>query len=103
LKFVRDGEETSINLNPQVSTNDTAGALAAASGSLGITSTTSWACRLELENGALVQVLPDWKMAELPVHAYLPMGRTTRMAARAFVDFLSTVLASDPQHFGVQK
>jgi DNA-binding transcriptional LysR family regulator len=99
-KFFRDGEETSINLHPQVSTNDTAGALAAASGGLGITSTTSWASRLELESGALIQVLPDWKMAELPVHAYFPMGRTTRMAARAFVDFLSTVLSSDPRHFG---
>lgn len=99
-KFFRDGEETSVNLHPQVSTNDTAGALAAASGGLGITSTTSWASRLELESGALIQVLPDWKMAELPVHAYFPMGRTTRMAARAFVDFLSTVLSSDPRHFG---
>jgi DNA-binding transcriptional LysR family regulator len=85
------------------STNDTAGALAAAVGGLGIASTTSWACRMEIESGALVSVLPDWKMAELPVHAYFPMGRTTRMAARAFVDFLSTVLASDPQHFGPLK
>jgi DNA-binding transcriptional LysR family regulator len=102
-KFARDGEEISINLNPMVSTNDTAGALAAATGSLGIASTTSWACRMEIESGALVSVLPDWKMAELPVHAYFPMGRTTRMAARAFVDFLSTMLDSDPRHFDTHR
>ncbi|WP_397453771.1 LysR family transcriptional regulator [Pseudomonas sp. NA-150] len=93
-QFERDGKVCSITLNPQVSTNDTAGALAAATGGLGLTSTTSWACRLELENGALVQVLPDWTMAELPVYAYFPMGRTTRLAARAFADFLATALGS---------
>ncbi|WP_448107539.1 LysR substrate-binding domain-containing protein [Pseudomonas azerbaijanoccidentalis] len=95
----RDGQMASINLSPQFSTNDTAGALAAAAGGLGIVSTTSWACRLELENGSLVQLLPQWKMAELPVHAYFPMGRTTRLAARAFAEFLASELASDPRHF----
>ncbi|WP_338581213.1 LysR family transcriptional regulator [Pseudomonas sp. MAG733B] len=94
-----DGQMASVNLSPQFSTNDTAGALAAAAGGLGIVSTTSWACRLELENGSLVQLLPQWKMAELPVHAYFPMGRTTRLAARAFADFLASELASDPRHF----
>jgi DNA-binding transcriptional LysR family regulator len=98
-QFERDGKKSSINLNPQISVNDTAGALAAATGGLGITSTTSWACRLELESGALMQVLPEWKMAELPVHAYFPMGRATRIAARGFVDFLASMLASDPRHF----
>ncbi|MEB0042573.1 MULTISPECIES: LysR family transcriptional regulator [unclassified Pseudomonas] len=98
-QFERDGKVSSITLNPQVSINDTAGALAAATGGLGITSTTSWACALELESGALVHLFPEWKMAELPVHAYFPMGRTTRLAARAFADFLATTLASDTRHF----
>lgn len=39
---------------------------------------------------------PDWKMAELPVHAYFPMGRTTRMAGRAFVDFIAAELKKEP-------
>jgi len=95
-QFERDGSTASIDLSPQVSTNDTAGALAAASGALGIVSTTSWACRLELESGTLVQLLPDWEMADLPVHAYFPMGRTTRLAARAFAEFLALELASPP-------
>jgi DNA-binding transcriptional LysR family regulator len=98
-RFERDDEIASVNLNPQVSTNNTAGALACAAGGLGITSTTSWACKLELESGALVQVLPEWKMAELPVHAYFPMGRATRMAARVFVDFIAEVLRDEPRHF----
>jgi DNA-binding transcriptional LysR family regulator len=96
-QFRRDGKQTSISLNPQFSTNDTAGALAAATAGLGITSTTSWACAQELESGALVQLLPEWSMAELPVHAYFPMGRATRMAARVLVDYLTQVLSSE-QH-----
>ncbi|AWY38536.1 LysR family transcriptional regulator [Pseudomonas putida] len=90
----RDGNTQSLDLKPQLIINDTAGALAAAAGGLGIVSTTSWACRLELENGSLVQLLPQWKMADLPVHAYFPMGRSTRMAARAFADFLAQELAT---------
>jgi DNA-binding transcriptional LysR family regulator len=93
-QFERNGKKSSIDLNPMVSINDTEGALAAAIGGLGMISTTSWACKRELERGTLVQVLPEWKMAELPVHAYFPMGRTTRMAARVFVDFLATLLGS---------
>jgi DNA-binding transcriptional LysR family regulator len=95
-QFERDGETVSVELQPQVSTNDTAGAIAAASGGLGITSTTSWACQLELENGALIRLLPEWKTARLPVHAYFPMGRATRMAARAFVDFIAADLLDNP-------
>jgi DNA-binding transcriptional LysR family regulator len=90
----RDGKTESLDLSPQLSINDTAGALAAAAGGLGIVSTTSWACRLELHNGSLVQLLPQWKMADLPVHAYFPMGRTTRLAARAFADFLALELGT---------
>jgi len=95
-QFERDGNSVCVDVHPQISTNDTAGALAAAAGGLGITSTTSWACALEVASGALVQLLPEWKMAELPVHAYFPLGRTTRMAARAFADFLANTLSSGP-------
>lgn len=98
-QFERDGQTVSIDLGPQLTINDTAGALAAASGGLGVVSTTSWACRLELESGALVQLLPDWKMADLPVHAYFPMGRSTRLAARAFADFLAHELGSPSEAF----
>jgi DNA-binding transcriptional LysR family regulator len=93
-QFERADEKASVDLAPHFSTNDTAGAVAAVTGGLGITSTTSWACRQELDNGALVELLPDWTTAELPVHAYFPMGRTTRMAARAFVQFLMEELQS---------
>ncbi len=94
-KFERNEETVVVEVQPHVLVNDTAGALAAAACDLGITPTTSWACRTELQNGELVRVLHDWRLGELPVHAYFPMGRTTRMAARAFIDFIAAELRND--------
>jgi DNA-binding transcriptional LysR family regulator len=87
-RFERDGETVNAEVRPQISTNDTEGALAAASSGLGITSTTSWACRQNLKDGSLITLLPEWRTADLPVHAYFPSGRDTRIAARTFVTFL---------------
>ncbi|ODV43942.1 LysR family transcriptional regulator [Cupriavidus sp. UYMMa02A] len=95
-KFERDGKTVSVEVEPRFATNDTAGALAAAASGLGITPTTSWACRREVQSGELLLMLSDWKTPELPVQAYFPMGRATRKAARAFVDFIAAELKADP-------
>lgn len=88
-KFTRAEEEVMIDLEAHFSTDENEGAVAAAAGGLGITSTSAWACRRELGDGRLVRLLPDWRLAEIPVHAYYPMGRATRAAARAVVEYLS--------------
>jgi len=95
-KFERDCKTVVVEVQPHVSVNDTAGALAAATSGLGITPTTSWACRREIESGELVPILLDWQSGEFPVHAYFPKARTTRMAARAFIDFIANELHADP-------
>jgi DNA-binding transcriptional LysR family regulator len=94
-QFERDGLSTTIDPHPNIVTNDTAGAISAAISGLGLTSTTSWATGADIDGGALVRLLSAWTMAELPVYAYFPLGRATRLAARAFVDFLSHRLAED--------
>lgn len=87
-KFARDGKEIAIKLAPHFSTNENEGAIAAAVAGFGITSTSGWACRRELEDGALVRLFLDWEMAGIPVHAYFPMGKATRAAGRAAVEHL---------------
>jgi DNA-binding transcriptional LysR family regulator len=91
-QFERDGVTRAVHPHPNVVTNDTAGAIVAAVSGLGLTSTTSWAAAAELSSRALVQILPDWGMTTLPVHAYFPLGRATRLAARAFVDYLAVTI-----------
>jgi DNA-binding transcriptional LysR family regulator len=95
-RFERGGEIVSVDVRAHVSASDTTGALAAVVSGLGITSTTSWAARAELEGGMLARLFSDWTTATLAVHAFYPMGRASRIAARAFVDFLSASLARDP-------
>ncbi|WP_413987926.1 LysR family transcriptional regulator [Labrys okinawensis] len=94
-RFERNGEETAIRLEPHFSTDENEGAIAAAVAGFGITSTSGWACRRELEAGALVRLLPEWTLAGIPVHAYFPMGRTTRAAARAAIDHLVATFRQD--------
>lgn len=90
--FERGGESLTIDLQPHISTNENEGAIAAAVAGLGVTSTTGWACRRELEDGSLVRLFTDWKTADVPVFAYFPMGRATRVAGRAIVEHLVTEL-----------
>jgi DNA-binding transcriptional LysR family regulator len=91
-KFEREGETVAVDVEPQIAINDTEGAISAAIGGLGVTISTSWACKRDIDNGSLEQLFSDWKTAELPVHAYFPAGRATRLAARTFVDFLTKAL-----------
>jgi DNA-binding transcriptional LysR family regulator len=89
--FERSKEKLTVDLQPHFSTNENEGAVAAAAAGIGITSTSEWACQRELGNGSLVRLLTDWKMNDIPVHAYFPMGPATRAAARALVDHLATL------------
>ena len=95
--FERDGETTAVDLQPHFSTNENEGAVAAAIAGLGITSTSRWACARALDEGALVPLLTAWRVKDIPVHAYFPMGAATRAAARALVDHLVTELRRDAQ------
>jgi DNA-binding transcriptional LysR family regulator len=95
-RFARNGEESAIKLEPHFSTDENEGAIAAAVAGFGITSTSGWACRRELENGGLVRVLTEWTLAGIPVHAYFPMGRATRAAARAIIDHLVACFEREP-------
>jgi DNA-binding transcriptional LysR family regulator len=86
--FERNGKESVIGLDAYFSTNENEGAISAAAAGYGITSTSGWACRRELEDGSLVRLFEEWKMVGIPVHAYFPMGSATRTAGRAAVDHL---------------
>ncbi len=86
--FERNGERVQPDVNAHFSTNENEGAVAAAVAGLGVTTTTLLSCKREIEQGLLVHLFPDWTMEQIPVHAYFPMGRDTRAAARAIVDYL---------------
>jgi len=97
-RFERHGQQSEIKLEAHFSTDENEGAIAAAAAGFGITSTSFWACRRELEAGALVCLLPEWTLSGIPAHAYFPMGRATRSAARAAIDHLVADFRRDPSN-----
>lgn len=46
--------------------------------------------------GALVQVLPEWHMASMPISIVYPYTRHLSARVRAFTDWVTTLMAGDP-------
>jgi DNA-binding transcriptional LysR family regulator len=94
--FRRDNHVMTAGVESRLTISANEGAIAAAVAGLGIVSTGYWGCLLELRHGALVQVLPDWRLAAAEVHALFPAGRAAKPAARAFTDYLARELGRSP-------
>jgi DNA-binding transcriptional LysR family regulator len=90
--FIKSDRRVSIRVEGRLTSAANEGAVAAATAGLGITATSLWACRAELERGSLVRVMPDWSMDPVEAHALFPAGRAASPAARAFVDYLAPLL-----------
>lgn len=90
--FTKDGRRTSVRIEGQLTTAANEGATAAAVAGLGITLTSLWGCRAELERGDLAQIIEDWTMEPMELHALFPAGRAASPAARAFIDYLAPQL-----------
>jgi DNA-binding transcriptional LysR family regulator len=93
--FTKNGRTRSIRVAGRVTSAANEGAIAAAVAGLGVTVTSIWGCRAELEHGLLVKVLADWTLEPIDVHAIFPAGRAAAPAARLFVDYLAAALASE--------
>lgn len=65
------------------------GTTAAAVAGLGILATGTWGCRIELRDGRLVPLLPDWAVEPIEMHAVYPAGRAAQPAARALAAYLA--------------
>ena len=86
--FEREGKAIVMDLRPRFTVNDNEGAVVAAMSGLGICSTPMRTYRNEMRDGSLVELLADWKKPAVDIHAYFPLGRSTRIAARRLVQFL---------------
>ena len=90
--FRRNGRTTTVRVGGRLTTSANQGSAAAAVASLGIALVAFWECRSELASGTLVQVLADWQMEPFEFHAVFAAGRATKPSARAFAEYLATVL-----------
>ena len=91
--FKRDGRSKSVPFAGRLTVSSRQGAIAAAVAGLGIVSTGFLFCRPELASGALVQVLTDWQVEPIELHAVFAAGRAAKPSARAFADYLAGALS----------
>src|SRR5271166_3820343 len=59
---------------------------------LGITLTSLWGRRAEIERDDLIRIIEDWAMEPVEAHALFPPERPASPAARAFIDYLAPQL-----------
>jgi DNA-binding transcriptional LysR family regulator len=90
--FQKDGQSVSARINCRLTVSYNEAAIAAAVAGIGIVNTSLWGCRAELASGALIQLLPDWKIGEVEAHGLFMPGRRPKPSARALIEYLITEL-----------
>ncbi|MDR3373408.1 MAG: LysR family transcriptional regulator [Ancalomicrobiaceae bacterium] len=95
---LRNGDDrTEIQIDGLMLADDGEALLTAALGGSGILLASDWLVGRELADGRLIRVLPDWSASDgEAVNAVLPPGRLVPAKARAFIDWVATILSPRP-------
>ncbi|WGE58599.1 LysR family transcriptional regulator [Actinobacillus equuli] len=86
--FIKDGQETVLELTSQLTINDTGALLNFTLADGGIAMLPKYFIEQQLKNNQLQIVLPDWQMPTYQVYAVYPSRRQLPQTVRSFVDFL---------------
>ncbi|WP_338110344.1 LysR substrate-binding domain-containing protein [Rhizobium quercicola] len=81
---------------PRLECNDGRSLLAAAISDMGIALEPAFVVGPAIRAGQLVQVLSDWDIATIPVHAVYPANRHIAIKVKTFVSFLVDQLSDHP-------
>lgn len=92
----RNGEaEVTVAVGGRVRVSAAEGVRAAVLGGMGLAIATEWMFAPEIADGTVRQVLADWTLEPLDLWAVYPSGRKASAKARAFVEFVASVIAPD--------
>lgn len=94
------GQTVSIAIASRLSTDSLYVAKNAALAGVGVAVVSSWTVEEELANGTLVELLPQWQTAPLPVHLVYPWARYYPVRLRKFLDLMREVM---PQIAGMRQ
>lgn len=92
FRFERGNEAVEIIAENPLGINESNTHLAAAVTGLGVIQTFLHAARPALQSGALVEVLPQWRPAPLPLRLVYPQTRQMTHRLRVFVEWLEQTL-----------
>lgn len=91
--FRRNGTEASVAVRGRVRLSAAEGIRAAVLADMGLTVNSDWMFAPELESGAVRRVLEDWELPPVDLWAVFPTGRLASTKARAFADYVESILA----------
>lgn len=96
-EFHRGDEHIELTGPYRVSVNETNAHLAAVLGGFGIGQIVSVMAQPHVTSGELVEILPEWTRAPLPVHVVYPPNRHLSAKVRVFVDWVADLFAKNPE------
>ena len=82
-----DGETHRVNVQPRIAINDYAGVQSAVINGLGISEIPQILCGPGLQDGRLVEVMPEWHFAPVTLAVIYPSNRNLSRLVRLFKDF----------------
>ena len=90
--YIEDGEERSVPMRGVVTVDNSGAYLAACLAGLGIIQVPAVGVLAQLESGLLVEVLPDFRPAPIPVSLLYPHRRHVPQRVRSFMDWVAEQL-----------
>jgi len=94
--LLRGDQRYVIEQLPAMRFNSAAAYIAAGVAGLGILNIPRGEAAPHLRSGALVEVLPDWQLGSMPISLVYPYARRLSLRVRAFTDWATALMASDP-------
>jgi len=95
--FKRRNTVISVEVTGRIHTDSGPGLYASAIAGLGIAQASAAMCGAELRSGALVELLTDYALEPVEVHAVFPGGPRASAKVRTFADFLAAALTTAPR------
>lgn len=94
--YMIDGVRTEVKVKGTVSVNDAEGYMALALQGFGLVQAARFMALPHIEKGELVEILPQWKPADLPISVLYPQNRHLSPKVRAFADWAAELFANCP-------
>ncbi|MFJ3106873.1 LysR substrate-binding domain-containing protein [Pseudomonas putida] len=94
--LTRGSDSFTLDHQPSMYFNNGSATAAAAVSGLGVAFLPTAEAVPHFKTGALVRVLPDWQMASMPLSIVYPYTRHLSARVRAFTDWVTLLMASDP-------
>lgn len=88
----RSHEPVTFPITPRLSTDSIYVARNAALSGLGVVLVSSWTVSEDIAQGRLIELVPDWQAAPLPVHLVYPWARYYPTRLRKFLELMKAVM-----------